>query len=94
MSRTLELPDAVYAALREAAEASGLTPAAWIAARLPRTGASAQAQAGAEPVPGTLAGRFAGRTGVVGSGGRERLSEDTGEKFAEHLEGKRRAGRL
>jgi hypothetical protein len=36
----------------------------------------------------TLADEFAGRTGVIGSGGQERLSENTGEKFVDHLEGK------
>jgi DNA-binding GntR family transcriptional regulator len=34
MSRTVELPDAVYAALEEAARASGATAADWIAAHL------------------------------------------------------------
>jgi putative pyruvate formate lyase activating enzyme len=35
MSRTVELPEDVYAALHEAAKASGMTPADWIAAHLP-----------------------------------------------------------
>lgn len=35
MSRTLELPEAVYAGLLEAAKASGVSPAEWIAAKLP-----------------------------------------------------------
>ncbi len=94
MSRTLALPEAVYAALREAAEASGMTPADWIAARLPRSSVSPEDQQQVEPSARTLADEFAGRTGVIGSGGQERLSENTGEKFAEHLEGKRRAGHL
>ena len=34
MSRTVELPDAIYVALDEAARASGKTPADWIAAHL------------------------------------------------------------
>jgi len=38
MSRTVELPDAVYAALEEAARASGATAADWIAAHLPEIG--------------------------------------------------------
>ncbi len=92
MSRMLELPDPVYAALHEAAATRGLTPAAWIAAHLPR--AVAPTQSGAEPPPRTLADLFAGRVGQLGSGGRERLSEGTSEKFAEHLEAKRRAGHL
>jgi hypothetical protein len=35
MGRTVELPDAVYAALEEAARASGQTTADWIAASIP-----------------------------------------------------------
>ena len=38
MSRTVELPDAVYAALEDAARASGASTADWIAAHLPGTG--------------------------------------------------------
>lgn len=91
MSRMLELPDTVYAALQEAAEASGMTPAAWIANHLPQT--STRSGEGPEP-PGTLADRFAGRVGQVASGGRERLSENAGHKFADNLEAKRRSGHL
>lgn len=93
MSRMLELPDPVYAALSKAAAACGLTPAGWIAAHLPETGASTQPLSSVER-PQTLADLFAGRVGQIDSGGGERLSEDTGERFAEHLEDKRRAGRL
>jgi len=39
MSRAVRLADAVYAALEEAARASGKTPADWIAAHLPETSA-------------------------------------------------------
>ena len=35
MSRTLELPDEVYAALQAAARSSATTPAGWITSRLP-----------------------------------------------------------
>jgi hypothetical protein len=35
MSRTIELPEAVYAALEKAAQASGTTAAEWIAAQIP-----------------------------------------------------------
>lgn len=92
MSRTVELPEAVYAALRKVAAASGMTPAAWIAAHLPGSSASDREQL--QPTTRTLADEFAGRTGVIGSGGKERLSEETGQKFADHLEAKRRAGHL
>lgn len=93
MSQTLELPDAIYTALQRAAEANGVTLVAWIAARLPQPSAPAQL-VGSESSPGILAERFAGRTGLIGSGGRERLSENTGETFADYLEARRRAGHL
>jgi hypothetical protein len=35
MSRTIELPDAVYDALEQAAQANGTTAAEWIAAQIP-----------------------------------------------------------
>ena len=35
MSRKIELPDAVYAALEKAAQANGTTAADWIAAQIP-----------------------------------------------------------
>ncbi len=44
MSRTMELPEPVYRALRDVAEASDLAPAEWIAVRV-----SVPAEAGAEP---------------------------------------------
>jgi hypothetical protein len=94
MNRSLELPEDVYAALREAAEASGMTPADWIAAHLLSRSASAEDDQEGGPPARTLADEFAGRIGVIGSGGRERLSEDTGESFADHLQAKRRAGHL
>jgi hypothetical protein len=94
MNRTLELPEDVYAALREAAEASGMTPADWIAAHLPSPDASAENGHEGQPAARTLADEFAGRIGVIGSGGQERLSENTGEKFADHLEARRQSGHL
>jgi hypothetical protein len=39
MSQSLELPDAIYHALVEAAEASGATPVDWIADKLPKRAA-------------------------------------------------------
>jgi hypothetical protein len=60
----LDLPDPIFDALSQAASASGMTPAGWIAAHLPT------------PPPETsgngvksLADRFAGRTGRIASGG-------------------------
>lgn len=94
MSHILEIPDSLYAALKEAADASDLTPVDWIAARLPH----AQRPDGAETTqaggPRTLADLFAGRVGRIRSGGKERLSEDCGAKFTDSLEDQRRAGHL
>ena len=46
MSRTIELPDSVYAALEKAAQANGTTAADWIAAQIPAT-----TDANGEPSP-------------------------------------------
>lgn len=89
MSRTIELPDSVYEALREEAAASGITPADWIASRLSGAWTEGEGEA-----PTTLAERFAGRFGQVASGRQGRFSEEGGRKFADGLEGKRRAGHL
>ena len=37
MNRTIELPDRVYSALQDAARTTGMTPADWIAAHLPKS---------------------------------------------------------
>ncbi len=94
MSQMLELPDPVYAALQEVAAASGMTPAAWIAARLAPVPTSAEQGKVATSGPGSLAERFKGRVGRIASGGKECLSENTGEKFTDSLEAKKRAGHL
>ncbi len=85
MNQLLELPEPIFAALQEAARAGGKTPAEWIASRLAES---------RPPAPATLADLFAGRIGRIASGGRERLSEEGGRSFADHLEAKRHAGRL
>jgi len=90
MSRILELSDVVYAKLEKAA--AGLTPAGWLDANVPEDQAS-ESQDGEAPKP-TLAERFPGRVGVIDTGGRARAAENIGERFAEHLATKRRAGRL
>lgn len=92
MSRTIELPEADYARLERAAAAEGVTPAEWITERLPAS-ADVQTSPPAKPAQ-TLAERFAGRVGVVGSGGTERLSERSSEVFGDMLEEQRKAGRL
>lgn len=92
MSRSIELPDEEYARLERAAELEGVTPAEWVARHLP---ACTRAQPCANGTPAkTMADLFAGRVGVVASGGEGRLSENTGERFADLLVEQRRAGRL
>lgn len=93
MSRMLELPDVLYSALEKAADANGMTPADWIAVRL-ATDATARPGEGTTTSPRALADLFASRTGRICSGGKECLSEDSGQKFTEDLEAKKRAGHL
>ncbi len=94
MSHLLEIPDPLYTALKDAADARGLSLLGWIAAHLhppqPTPGEDSQQ----EQSPRTLADLFAGRVGRIRSGGKERLSEECGAAFTDHLEEKRRAGHL
>jgi hypothetical protein len=92
MSRSVELRDAQYERLEEAAAAAGVTPAEWISGRLLACPPAKHCSNGKPAL--TLAERFAGRVGVVGSGGNERLAERHSEVFGEMLEAQRKAGRL
>jgi hypothetical protein len=92
MSKTIEFPDALYEELAEVAAADGTTPLGWIAARLRLLRGSRRVDGTANDQ--TLAERFAGRVGVVASGGTERLAERHSEVFGEMLEAQRKAGRL
>lgn len=97
MSKTIEMSDQDYACIQKAAAADGISLDAWVVAKLPLDvhGADPVAPAFTHPKPGrTMADRFAGRLGVVASEGDGRFSENTGEKFTDHLEEKRRAGIL
>jgi len=94
MSQILEIPDTLYTALKEAAEARGLTLVAWIAAHLQHAESETESQAKQASGPRTLADLFAGRVGRIRSGGREQLSEECGAKFTDYLEEKRKAGHL
>lgn len=87
MSQTLELPDSVYDALKKAADATGTTPAEWIATRLPKV-PEQPANNGK-----TAADLFAGRIGVIRSEGRD-PSEDIGRSFTEYVVQKKRDGIL
>lgn len=92
MSRSVELSDEDYARLERAAEVEGITPAEWVARHLPGC-PEAKPCTNGKPAQ-SLAERFAGRVGVVASGGKERLSERHSEIFGEMLEAQRKAGRL
>ena len=92
MKRLVELPESDYVRLEEAAAAEGVTPAEWIAGRLPAC-PGIQPRSNGKPAQ-TLAERFAGRVGVIASGGKERLSERASEIFGDMLEEQRKAGRL
>lgn len=92
MGRAIELTDEDYARLERAATQEGITPAEWIARRIPRW-VDPQPCANGKPEQ-TLAERFVGRVGVVASGGTERLSERHREVFGDMLEAQRKAGRL
>lgn len=94
MSHMLEIPDALYAALKKAAKSSGTTPLGWLAAHLPKTTDMEGGQEVQEEGAKTLADLFAGREGRIQSGSKERLSETCGEKFTDYLEAKRKAGHL
>jgi hypothetical protein len=94
MAYILELPDALYTALKEAAEARGLTPVDWIAANLPSARKKEPMEIEKSSTTVTLADRFAGRLGHIRSGGKESLSENSRDKFAAYLEEKRKAGHL
>jgi hypothetical protein len=94
MNQTLEMPDTLYTALKEAAEASGLAPVAWIAARLAHPHDVAETQAAQPQSQKTLADLFVGRVGRIHSGGKNHLAEECGEAFTDYLEEKRKAGHL
>jgi hypothetical protein len=92
MSRSVDLPEAVYAALEEAAVASGTSPAEWIAARVPRPAPAAEPECEGQPAR-TLAERFEGYIGLFSSGPSD-LSERVSEIYAEGTVEKHRARQL
>jgi hypothetical protein len=89
MSQSLELPDPIFDALQDAANASGTTPVGWIAAQLPKSEQSTDGN-GAK----SLADLFAGHIGGISSGSKQALSENTGQRFTDYVVQKRREGRL
>ena len=93
MSKILELPDPVYDALEDAASASGLSPAGWIAANLPDRADDGLPERVAT-TPRSMADLFAGRIGRFASGNPSCLSEASGDLFAEEMARKRADGTL
>lgn len=102
MSRTIELPDDVYARVEEAATSSGNSVAEVIASRFPvpatpppvsENGSEPPSANGAVQQPRTLADEFAGRVGVVTLPETD-LSERTGELFAREVLAKYERGHL
>jgi hypothetical protein len=85
----IELPDDVYQRVEEAAAAAGTTPAAWVAAQLPKPVLCSN---GAKPPARTLADEFAGYIGVFD--GPSDLSERASELFAEGMLEKQRNATL
>jgi len=87
MSKSIELPDSVYDALIDAAQASGTTPIDWIAARVsaPTNGLRGN---GSHP-PATLGDLLKNKIGVYRSGKPSKTSERAKELFGECLEQKR-----
>ncbi|HEX6747464.1 MAG TPA: hypothetical protein VF092_09275 [Longimicrobium sp.] len=110
MSKSIELSDEVYARIEAEASAAGITPAEWIAARLPEccpdaNGASAPSDA-SEPSSGSAAATENGAStpktladrmaGYIGRVSSERgdLSSRHRELFLEGLLEKKRTGHL
>jgi len=91
MSRSIDLPDAVFAALEEAAPESSTTPAEWIAAHLSQSSTVGPDCDGVRLR--TLAERFEGYIGFVDTGESD-MAERHSELFAEGMEEKRRMGCL
>ena len=94
MSRTLELPEPVYEALEKAAQAAGVSPAGWLERLLgfengtphPKEEKNGTEQLTMYDVLKDVIGKF--------HFGEAHFSQNTGEKFADILEQKRKEGHL
>jgi hypothetical protein len=99
MSKMIEVSDHDYARIQDAADAAGMPLDTWVIENLPLEGPAPVQKGEVPPGPDgkpakSMYDLFAGRVGVVNSGGAERLSERHSEVFGEILEEKRRAGHL
>jgi hypothetical protein len=92
MSRSIELSNEDYANLEHAAERERVTPAEWVARRIPKR---REPLTCADGTPArTMADVLAGRIGLFSSGNGQPSSDDLRESFAEYLEQKHREGHL
>jgi hypothetical protein len=99
MSKTIEFSESDYARIQDAAAADGMPLDAWVVANLPLEAPApvqnTEVPLGPDGKPArSMYDLFAGRIGVVNSGGAERLSERHSEVFGEILEEKHRKGQL
>jgi hypothetical protein len=99
MSKTIEVSDHDYARIQDAADAAGMPLDTWVIENLPLEGPApvqkSEVPLGPDGKPArSMYDLFAGRIGVVNSGGAERLSERHSEVFGEILEEKHRKGHL
>ena len=93
MSRSIELSDEDYARLERAAEIEGITPAEWVASRVPTWRDAPKVGTNGKPAR-TMADLFEGRIGRFSGSNGQPSSDNIRESFAEHLEQKQREGRL
>jgi hypothetical protein len=93
MSRSVEPSDEDYARLEQTAEVERITPAEFIAPRIPTGAKDPEPCSNGRPAR-TMADVLAGRVGLFDSGGDGLLSERHSELFGDYLEEKRKAGRL
>jgi len=93
MSKSVDLPDDVYARIEETAVASGSTVVEAIAKRFPQPAPPLAANGNGEP-PRTLADMMEGLVGVIAGDGPTDLAENHSKYFGEYVEEKHRTGRL
>jgi hypothetical protein len=91
MSKQLELPDGVYDALVDVAEASGTTPAEWIARRVESAESIRSGNGSGRPL--TLGELLKCKIGVFRSGKATNVSERVDELFGDYLQQKRKEER-
>ncbi len=95
MSQIVEISDDAYAILKEEAKASGVTPAEWLERALRERNGNHQGKPEQAAGKGeTMYDRLKDKIGKFRFGDSSCLSENTGAKFADYLEQKRKEGHL